>query len=186
VSSSDDGQKIPWYRTDHDAILRRWTSALKEKHEKLLGYLDKGIVASDQAYVIAVNSCLLPVLDELGSSGLPWPVEALFGAGTRHITLERGTLKYVSEHHDSRSSVPSRKGSPIPTDIFLDEYYAHLSAVLATAAMPDTIALHGDPYIIVVHNPLAHNKVPLGILGASEEWVVDVLQPTHVDLKRLK
>jgi hypothetical protein len=113
-------------------------------------------------------------------------VEALFGAGTRHVTRERGTLKYVSEHHDSRSSVPSRKGSPIPTDIFLDERYAHLSAVLATAAMPDWVALHGDLYIIIVHNPLAHNKVPLGILGASEEWGVDDLQPNHVDLKRLK
>jgi hypothetical protein len=112
-------------------------------------------------------------------------VEALFGAGQLNVTFDRQTHKYVSEHHDFRESVLSKKGSAIPTAIFLDDRYPPLSAVLATVALPDTVALHGDPYVIVAHNPLARNKVPLGILGASEEWVVDDLQPGHVKLKRL-
>jgi hypothetical protein len=49
----------------HEAILLRWTAAIKEKAEKLLGkpgtrgYLDKGIVGPNDAYVIAVNGRLL-------------------------------------------------------------------------------------------------------------------------------
>jgi hypothetical protein len=55
----------------HEAILLRWTSAIKEKAEKLLGYIDrktnarvegyieKGVVSNADAYVIAINSRLL-------------------------------------------------------------------------------------------------------------------------------
>jgi hypothetical protein len=187
IPSSDGDQGASWFQTDHEAILRRWTAALKEKHDRLLGYFDKGIVTSDEAYVIALNSCLLLGLDALhGSSGLPSLVEVLFGASMPRITLDRKTRERVSVHHDFRESVLSKKGSAIPTAIFLNEDYKRLSAILATVAIPDTVALHGDPYIIIAHNPLAHSKIPTGILGASEEWIVDDLQPAHVDLRRLK
>jgi hypothetical protein len=186
IPSIDGDQRIQSSQTDHDAVLRRWTSALEEKHNKLLGYLDSGIVTLDEPYVIALNSCLLVGLDALhGPSGLPRPLEALFGAGLLHITFDTQAREYLSQHYGFRECILSRKGSPISTAIFLDERYADLSAVLATAALPDTVALHGDPDIIVVYNPLARNKIPLGILGASEEWVVDDLQRTHVHRKKL-
>jgi hypothetical protein len=51
----------------HEAILLRWTAAIKEKGEKLLGnaekgvtgYIDKGVVGAEDSYVIAVNGRLL-------------------------------------------------------------------------------------------------------------------------------
>src|SRR5262245_55870776 len=47
----------------HQEILLRWTAAIKEKAEKLIGrtqdnvkgYLQKGIVAQDDAYIVAIN-----------------------------------------------------------------------------------------------------------------------------------
>jgi len=51
----------------HKEILLRWTAAIKEKSEKLIGsrsgsvngYIEKGIVGPEDAYVIAVNGCQL-------------------------------------------------------------------------------------------------------------------------------
>ena len=51
----------------HEAILLRWTAAIKEKAEKLLGnektgargYLAKKVVGEGDAYVIAVNARML-------------------------------------------------------------------------------------------------------------------------------
>src|SRR5437667_1440998 len=55
------------YSMPHEAILLRWTSAIKEKSEKLIGtpenpgtgYLRKGLVAVDDSYVVAINGRLL-------------------------------------------------------------------------------------------------------------------------------
>jgi hypothetical protein len=51
----------------HEAILLRWTAAIKEKAEKLLGnadkgiagYIDKGVVGAEDSYVVAINGRLL-------------------------------------------------------------------------------------------------------------------------------
>jgi hypothetical protein len=50
----------------HDAMLLRWTAAIKQKSEKLIGspakpegYLAKKLVAADDVYVIAINGRLL-------------------------------------------------------------------------------------------------------------------------------
>ncbi len=59
---AEGGSEFP-----HKQILLRWTSAIKDKAEKLLGksdgsekgYIEKGIVAPEDAYVIAINSCRL-------------------------------------------------------------------------------------------------------------------------------
>jgi hypothetical protein len=60
----------------HEAILLRGTTSIKDKFEKLLGnmdkgikgYIDKGIVGAEDSYVVAVNRRLLrlwPILDFL-------------------------------------------------------------------------------------------------------------------------
>lgn len=73
----------------HEAILLRWTSAIKEKAEKLIGsldgdikgYIEKGIFASEDAYIIAVNGRQLrngPFSALFGISQFPFAVEAVF------------------------------------------------------------------------------------------------------------
>jgi hypothetical protein len=70
--------KVPF-----EAMLLRWTAAFKEKSEKLLdparGYRAKGIVAADDAYVIAIDPTRLTILplDE-GNSRLPFALETVF------------------------------------------------------------------------------------------------------------
>lgn len=61
--TSEVGKEVKVVDFPHEQILLRWTSAIKEKAEKLIGsldgsvkgYIEKGIVAPQDAYVIAVN-----------------------------------------------------------------------------------------------------------------------------------
>ncbi len=53
------------YQYAPEAMLLRWTAAIKEKAEKLLGnsgakgYIQKGIAGPNDIYVVAVNARLL-------------------------------------------------------------------------------------------------------------------------------
>lgn len=82
AASSDGVRDFP-----HEAILLRWTAAIKQKAEVLLGnsqlavpgYLANGTVSADDAYVIAINGRLLRgydgVFDALtGISQFPFAV----------------------------------------------------------------------------------------------------------------
>jgi hypothetical protein len=67
----------------HEAILLRWTAAIKEKAEKLLGndrglrgYLAAGVVAADDAYVIAIIPRSI-VSMESANFRLPWKQHSL-------------------------------------------------------------------------------------------------------------
>ncbi|MBI1810635.1 MAG: hypothetical protein HY035_04680 [Nitrospirae bacterium] len=63
--------------------------------------------------------------------------------------------------HQYRDAVTTAKGSPVPTDIFMNKDYAGISAVLYSymnvVNRPNKIGVE----VNIVHNPLADNKMPL-------------------------
>jgi hypothetical protein len=67
--------------------LMRWTSALSDKCQKLEADKRGGIIGDKDCTIIAVNACRLHDWrpNELGSSGFPFAVEAVFPIG--HIAL---------------------------------------------------------------------------------------------------
>ncbi len=84
----------------HEAIALRYTSALKEKHEKLVGrdgnkpgYLTQGIVRQGEPYVIAINQHLLhgrcPSLG--GISQVPVAGEVVYAIGPQQLHLSAAT-----------------------------------------------------------------------------------------------
>jgi type I restriction enzyme S subunit len=86
-------------RNDHavmrpnNAIILRWTSAIKEKSDKLKKYLRNGLVINGDIYVIAVNGRLLRgwggVFPNLcGDSQFPFAVEATFCLGALGISID--------------------------------------------------------------------------------------------------
>jgi hypothetical protein len=166
--------------TPHEAILLRWTHAIKEKSEGLLGsldgtklgYIQKGIVLPEDIYVIAVNGCQMrhntfPALH--GISQLPYAVEAVLPIGPYQLQIDRQTLKTVSHGHQHRSEIKNHNGSPIPTHAFLDPRNQMVSAIWAVdftgyglQNCPEQSAL--------IHNPNALNPLPRGFLAVDEEY----------------
>lgn len=165
----------------HEQILLRWTSAIKAKAEALIGssdgkqagYIKSGLVASDDAYVIAVNGCLLrggrfPTL--FGISQFPFAAEAVFPIGPYQLRIDRETLEVVDRGHQHRPYVLNKNGARVPAYTFLDPRFNRISAIWAVDLDGGSAIGNSEP-MVVVHNPNATSRVPLGFLPADDEYV---------------
>lgn len=160
----------------------RWTSALKEKAEKLLGnaekgklgYLKNGIVGSNEPYVIVINSTLLDPfhIGLTGVSQFPYPVEICFGVGPLAATLDRMSGEVVWSGNTQRLQIERTDKSPVPSDSFLSPSYAAVSAVIGIDLDANFI-VGEEPHAAAVYNPHAINPIPHGLLPSSDHWVCD-------------
>lgn len=165
----------------HEEILLRWTSAIKAKAEALIGsedgrqegYLNSGVVAPDDAYVIAVNGCLLrsgPFPALVGISQFPFAAEAVFPIGPYQLRIDSETLKVVKRGHQHRPYVLNKNGAKVPAYTFLDPRFNPVSAIWAVDLNGGSAIGNSEP-TAVVHNPNAINPVPLGFLPTNDEYV---------------
>ena len=164
----------------HESMLLRWTSAIKEKAEKLLGaasapgkgYIASGLVDTRDAYVIAVNGRLLrgafPALD--GISTFPFAVEATFSVGPYAITTNKDTLETVDTGHQHRPRISKPNGAQVPADTFLDPRFAPISAIWATDMDENGLVDRHVP-MAIVHNPLARVRIQTKVIPAEKEFV---------------
>lgn len=179
----------------HEQIILRWTSAIKEKAEKLIGsldgtkkgYLEKGIVDSGDAYVIAVNGCQLrsgPFPALLGISQFPFAAEAVFAIGPYQIKIDRDTLEQTGSEHQHRPLLSKPKGAPVPAYTFLDARFRPISAIWAVD-VAGTVIGNLNP-LAVIHNPNAFNPIPKGFLPAHDEYVATRIGKEQFELNRLE
>ena len=162
----------------HRELLLRWTAAIRQKANALVGveggapgYLEKRIVGAGDAYVIAVNGCRLrsgPFPAE-GISGLPLAAEAVFPIGPRQVTLNRQTLEVVGRGHEYRPSLTTDSGQPVDTRMFLDPRFAAVSAIWGIDLDGGSAIGNSEPSV-VVHNPHATVPVSRAFLPADAEY----------------
>lgn len=158
----------------------RWTAAIQQKADKLLGvqggmpgYVGKGIVQAGDAYVIAVNACRTrsgPFPSLFGISGLPYAAQAVFPIGPRQVTMNSNTGEITGQGHQYRPSLATDSGAPVATLTFLNPRYAPVSAVWALD-LDGSAAIGNSEPSAVIHNPLASVAVTPGFLPADEEFV---------------
>lgn len=175
----------------HQEILLRLTAALKEKKEKLVGsenrpgYLKKGVVKLTDPYIIALSTCCLgqfPVHD--GVSQFPLIVEAVFPVGPIQIMINTTTANVTDTRHAYRNIIKNTNNSAVKTDVFLSRDFKAVSATLSCTAGIN--AACGYNYAsALVHNPLADNKIPVGIFGVSEEYTAEA-RNDHYELARVR
>lgn len=164
----------------HEAILLRWTSVIKEKAEKLLGslqnpkgYLASGVVAGEDAYVIAVNGCQLrngPFPALMGISQFPVAAEVAFGFGAFQLTISRETLETLDTGHQHRPFVKNRNGADVPAHTFLDPAFEPISAIWAVDLNGYGAFGEREP-MYVIHNPNATCPVSVGFLPSLHDYV---------------
>ena len=168
----------------HEAILLRWTSAIKAKTTMLMGgddemqkgYLNTGQVAPEDAYVIAVNGCQLrngPWSTFFGISQVPFAVEAVFPVGPLQLKITKDTLKIVERGYQHRPFVLNKNHSEVSTEIFLNPRFSSVSAIWAVDLDGSSVIGNSCPSA-VVHNPNALNPVSQGFLPSDNEYVADL------------
>lgn len=172
----------------HELILLHWTSAIKEKAEKLVGYtctktnlpvkgyIEKGTsVNANDAYVIAINSRLLRGFDGAfpeinGLSQFPYAIEATFSVGCLGMVIDRNTLHSAEARHLHRPIIHKPNGSGIPADTFLDPKFAPISAIWAVD-IDESLLINLERPMAIVHNPNAINPLPKNYLPAQSEYI---------------
>ncbi|MDO9230490.1 MAG: hypothetical protein Q7U03_13115 [Syntrophales bacterium] len=180
----------------HEPILLRWTSAIKEKAEKLIGssdgaitgYIEKGIVASGDSYVIAVNGRQLrngPFPALFGISQFPFAVEAVFALGPYQIRINRDSLEQTGAGHQHRPLILKPKGAPVSAYTFLDARFQPISAIWAVD-VDGTSAIGNSEPMAVIHNPNAVNPIPIGFLPAHDEYVAKPIGTEEFELNRIE
>jgi type I restriction enzyme S subunit len=153
----------------HEAILLRWTSGIKEKAEKLLGntatpskgYIDKGVVGANDAYVIALNGRLLrgsQFATITGISQFPFAVEAGFAVGPITIIINRDTMSQAGSGHAHRPVIRKPNGAAVPAYTFLDPSFRPVSAIWTTD-VDETWVIGNMKPMAVIHNPIAANPL---------------------------
>ena len=163
-----------------EQIILRFTSAIQKKFKQYNSYRSEGIINAADFYIIAINggrirySLLAPTLPYIVLSVLPF--------GDLAFAFDKESGKLVNSFHQYRDAVTTAKGSPVPTDIFMNKDYAGISAVLYShmnvVNRPNRIGVE----VHIVHNPLADNKLPHGIFPFGTEWRVEnnqLLQKDH-------
>ena len=165
----------------HEEILLRWTSVIQAKAERLLGtespakkgYVQAGIVGSEDVFVVAVNGCRMrhgPFSSLVGISQFPVAAEAVFGFGSRRVTIDTTTMRSVDSGHAHRPFVTNKNRAEVPTHAFLDPRYNAVSAIWAVDLNGYT-AMGGSEPMYVVHNPNASNPLSSGFLPSDCEYV---------------
>ncbi|MGH7944713.1 MAG: hypothetical protein ACREF9_06870 [Opitutaceae bacterium] len=183
------------YNMPHEAILLRWTAAIKEKAEKLLGnaalgkkgYREKGVVGAKDAYVIAVNARLLrgPYFASItGISQFPFAAEAVFAIGPYAVSISPETMKIVGGGHQHRPTIRKPNGADVPAYTFLDPAFRPVSAIWALD-VDESWVIGNTKAMAVVHNPDAETPVPVGLLPSYDEYVATPDGPDEYRLDRI-
>jgi len=152
------------HRDGHDIPrILRITNAFDEKFRKYNQYIRKGTIQENDPFVIAIN----------GSEADAYREELILGAllSVGYLTIPFDKEK--KPFHQRRDHVNKKNKSPVNTDIFLDEKYKGISAVIFSRdhIINSPRDILGSKFIIVL-NPLAKN--PLNVddikLGKTR-WV---------------
>ncbi len=153
---------------DKEVILRI-RSAIEEKYNnKYMQYRRDNIVSENDIYVIAVNGSQM----YFAKSDFPIPriVRSVLPFGDLQLVLDRKTGEVRNKRYTYRPKIEKKTGSQVSTSIFLDTAYKDLSAVLySNVQVLRAPSMIGSDYIIV-HNPLAINPLPKGLIRLGREY----------------
>jgi type I restriction enzyme S subunit len=157
-------------------ILLRYTQAIQEKWNKYKGYLDRGIVAPSDCYVIAVTGSALPQASAPGQYGEPPTVaSALYGIGPYRWQIEIGTGRVLDAGYSHRPmTAKAATGAKVESDLFLSDKRAGISAVIYS---PNDVQNRPTVYgredgwdLIIFHNEFAAVPLSPGLLKRGQEW----------------
>ena len=105
----------------------RILNAISEKHKKWQDYINNRIIGVDEPYIIAVNTCKIPLA--FIDRDPPRIVRCVFDIGHPYVTFDGSSGKILESGTKPGGGVKKSKGEVIPTNIFLNGEYKGVSAI---------------------------------------------------------
>jgi hypothetical protein len=155
------------------SVLLRYRAALEEKLNKVDSYLKKGLIAGDDAVLVAVNQGGIEDSD-LHDSEVPAIVKAVFPIGEPVLVVVPYSKERPHVEMPPRFAVKKKSGAEVSTTLFLEPRSASLSGVLFASQLVWNLRKSTEKDLRLVHNPLAATPFPRGALPLRcEFWVED-------------
>lgn len=156
----------------YDNMIPRMTSVLKTKKDNHLKHIKNSFADKDTPFVIAIHDGLLgSAHGHHPCTDLPLIVHAVLPAGTPAVIEDVDTgEEIVGRHLQRRPGIAKRNGGTAPTDCFLDDNYAAVSAAIYCWGIPEeSDGTFRQPSYVVVLNPKAKNPLP-------QPWLPGVIE----------
>jgi hypothetical protein len=155
-----------------DQIKLRLLNAFDSKNKKYKKYKEKNWVDSKDPYIIAINAAQVPSVKL--EREIPRIVRSLLPFGNSVLHLDKETLNIVDTSYEYQGKVVKASGMGPETTSFLNPELSGISAVIYSYADVFNYPMEISKSLLLFHNPLSVNPVPLGFLKTGHEyWVED-------------
>jgi hypothetical protein len=154
-----------------DQIKLRLLNAFTEKSKKYKHYVKKNLISSEAPYIIAINASKVPSATK--EREIPRIVRSLLPFGFQVLHLNRETLEETSTSHEYQGEVFKASGTKVETTSFLNSEFSGISAVIYSCENALSYTDEISKSLLLFHNPLAINPLPLGFLRKGYEYWVD-------------
>ncbi len=164
-------------------IKLRLLNSFDEKYKKYKQYIKDYLVEAGEAYIIALNAARIPSATK--EIDIPRIVRALLPFGHQILHVDTNSFKIVNTTYGYQGAVVKRSGTKIPTTSFLSPEYSGISAVIYSCVDVFNYSSVLGSSLLLFHNPLASNPLPLGFLKRGfEYWVEGAEKRNNCLLKR--
>jgi|SRR3989344_923732 len=154
-----------------EEMMLRIANALNKKYAKYSDDLSKGLIKSNEPYIIAINRDRLSYTDG-------WPpliIKVLFGIGHRVLRLTTDGNEHESREWSltARPRINKRNGKGVPMLFFQNQEHSSVSAVIycvdSILNSPRSPHDMGENFVII-HNTFAKNPLPDGFFPFGDEY----------------
>ncbi len=155
-------QQVP-----EEQIILRLRSSIEDKLRAYHKYINESVLESNEPYIIALNGSKINFMSS--DDDIPYILKAILPIGDYHYDFAND-IAGIS----FRDEIIRKKGTGIPTDVYFNDNYRHISAILYS----NTHAGHFDKEIgsdfMLIHNPNAINSLPIDIIKNGKVIKIDI------------
>jgi len=155
-----------------EQIKLRLLTVFDTKFKQFEKHREKNLICDDELCIIAINAARVP-LARLDNDDVPRIIGSLLPFGKPMVTINRHSLEVVESSYAYQDSVFKASGTPIATTSFLNPKYSNISAIIYSCVDVFNFPEKLSHELLLFHNPLASNPLPLGFLRHGSEYWID-------------
>jgi len=153
----------------HDKMILRIQNSIEEKKRKYAKWIDNKVANKNEPFILAINGTNIQYTKDYEDE-LPLIIRSVSAFGKQYYTFDINTMKVVDSGYKYEDSIKKQSGTVINKNLLSDKRYSIISAFLYSCVDPLNRPKNmGDDYILL-HNPLAQNKLPIGFLKLGREY----------------
>jgi hypothetical protein len=167
----------------NDKLVLRYLNSISDRQRQYRGWLEKGIVKPDDAYVMALNPRKIGF--EHADTDPPRILQAAFAIGSLYAAIDRETMKVTRTGYQFRDSIAKEGGASVSSGLFHRKEYSNLSGLLCSRVDPvNRPELMGHDFQLVP-NPEAGSSRTVSVYGVHIFGLSMRMRPTQPFAKPL-